>query len=118
MKELGRALCVLRENSGISQGELAKRIRKSRYTVIKYESGETSPPVEILARICRILGTATFVVDGQRVEIRSDLGGRKPRSVPKQLRLRLGIICETGQATILVPSTRKGKRLDVEVLSA
>ena len=118
MKELGRQLCALREHSGISQGELAKRILKSRYTIIKYESGQTAPPVQILAKICEILGTATFTIEGQRFEIGPDNTSRKPRSVPKQLRLRLGIICETDQAMILVPSGRKRGRLDIEVLSA
>lgn len=118
MKELGRQLYVQRERVGISQGELAKRIRKSRYTVNKYESGEAVPTVETLARICDILGATSFVVDGQRFEIERDNAAKKPRSVPKQLRLRLGIICAADQATILVPSTRKRNRLDVEVLSA
>jgi transcriptional regulator with XRE-family HTH domain len=118
MKELGRELCALRERSGISQGELAKKIRKSRFTVNKYESGATVPPVESLARICEILGAASFVIDGQRIKIGRDNAAPKPRSVPKQLRLRLGIICATDQARIVVPSSRKGNRLDIEVLSA
>jgi transcriptional regulator with XRE-family HTH domain len=118
MKELGRELCALRRRSGISQGELAARIQKSRFTVNKYESGETVPPVETLAKICEILGATSFVVDGQRINIGRDNAAGKPRSVPKQLRLRLGIICSTDRATIIVPSTRRGKRLDVEVLSA
>jgi transcriptional regulator with XRE-family HTH domain len=118
MKELGRELRELRESSGISQGELAKRIMKSRFTVNKYESGETAPPVETLAKICEILGATSFAIDGQRFEIGRDNAAQKTRSVPKQLRLRLGIICATNQASILVPSRRKGNRLDVEVLSA
>lgn len=118
MEELGRELCTLRERSGLSQGELAKRIRKSRFTVNKYESGETVPPVKTLAKICEILGATSFVIDGQRIAIGRDNAVRKPRSVPKQLRLKLGIICATDQTMIFVPSTRKGNRLDVEVLSA
>lgn len=118
MKELGRELCTLREHSGISQGDLAGRIRKSRFTVNKYERGETAPPVETLAKICEILGATSFVVDGQRIRIGRDNAAQKPRSVPKQLRLRLGIICAAEQATIRVPSTRRRNRLDLEVLSA
>jgi transcriptional regulator with XRE-family HTH domain len=118
MKELGRELCVLRKRSGISQGELARKIRKSRFTVNKYERGETAPTVEALAKICEILGATSFVVDGQRIKIGRDNAVQKPQSVPKQLRLRLGIVCAADKATIVVPSTRKGNRLDVEVLSA
>jgi transcriptional regulator with XRE-family HTH domain len=118
MKELGQELRSLRVRSGISQGELAKRIGKVRFTVNKYESGETVPPVETLAKICEILGATSFVVDGQRIKIGRDNAARKPRSAPKQLRLRLGIVCATDQAMIRVPSIRKGNRLDVEVLTA
>jgi DNA-binding XRE family transcriptional regulator len=120
MVELGKELSVLRDRSGISQAELAKKIGKSRFTVNKYESGRTAPPVEILAKICEILGATSFVIDGQRIEIASEntRQRQKPRAVPKQLRLRLGIICATSEATILVPSSKRANRLDVEVLSA
>ncbi|MGH9737075.1 MAG: helix-turn-helix transcriptional regulator [Candidatus Acidiferrales bacterium] len=118
MEDVGRELRTLRERAGISQGELARRIRRSRFTVNKYESGETVPPVETLAKICEILGSVTLVIGGQRIEVGFANIPRNPRTVPKQLRLRLGIICATSQATIIVPSARGGKRLDVEVLSA
>lgn len=118
MKELGRALRDLREQSGLSQKELGKRIQKSRFTVNKFESGEAPLTVQTLAKICEILGPVGFTVDGQRIEVTGADVARKPRAVPKQLRLRLGIVCTTEQAMIVVPSARKGKRLDVEVLSA
>jgi hypothetical protein len=35
MKDLGRQMGALRRDLGISQGDLAKRIGKSRFTVIK-----------------------------------------------------------------------------------
>jgi predicted transcriptional regulator len=118
MRELGRELSASRQRLGISQGDLAKKIGKSRFTVNKYESGETAPPVETLAKISEILGATSFAIDGQRIAIGRDNRARKPRSVPKQLRLRLGIICAAHQGMIIVPSTKKGNRLDVEVLSA
>lgn len=118
MKDLGQQLGALREDLGISQDDLARRIGKCRFTLNKYENGETAPPLETLVRICEIVGRTSFVIDGQRVEIGHNKSARRPRSVPKQLRLRLGIVCATDQATIRVPSTRKGNRIDVEVLSA
>jgi transcriptional regulator with XRE-family HTH domain len=118
IKELGRELRKLRVTAGVSQGDLAKRIQKSRFTVNKYEHGETSPPVETLARICEVLGATSFVIYGQRFNIELDKGLRQPRSVPKQLRLKLGIVCTTDQAAIVVPSSQRGNRLEVEVRSA
>lgn len=118
MIELGAQLAERRESRGIKIGELAKKIGVHRYTVSKYESGETPPSVETLAKICEILGSISFEIDGQRIEVGRAGTARKPRSVPKQLRLKLGISCSTDQGTILVPSSRKKNRLEVEVLSA
>lgn len=118
MKGLGSELRQRRENSGISQGDLAKRIKVSRFTINKYESGESAPSVDRLAKLCEILGTTSFVVYGQRIEIGLDGSTRKPCGVPKQLRLRLGIICATDHGTILAPLAKTRKRLDIEVLSA
>lgn len=118
MKDLGAQLRGLRERTGMSQADLAEKIHKSRVTVNKYENAETPPPVEILVRMCEILGAATFVIGGQRIVIELDAAARKPQAVPKQLRLKLGIICATDRTMRFVSSTRKGNRLDVEVLSA
>lgn len=118
MTELGQELRSIREGAGVSQGDLAKRIGKSRFTVNKYEQGETAPPVETLAKICEILGQTSFVIRGQRFMIAPDGAVSKPQSVPKQLRLKLGIVCPGDQAIIVVPSAKRGRRLDVEVLSA
>ena len=65
-----------------------------------------------------VLGTTSFVIDGQRFEVAGDTGAKNLDAVPKQLRLRLGIVCATDKAMILVPSPKKGNRLDVEILSA
>jgi transcriptional regulator with XRE-family HTH domain len=118
IRELGRELRRLRVATGVSQGDLAKKIKKSRFTVNKYEHGETAPPVETLARICEVLGATSFVIYGQRFNIELDKRMRQPRSVPKQLRLKLGIVCTTDQAAIVVPSSQRGNRLEVEVRSA
>jgi DNA-binding XRE family transcriptional regulator len=114
---MGREFRKLREVTGISQEELAKRIGKSRFTINKYESGRSIPSVQVLVKICELLGPVSFVVEGQRIEVLRGAALSKIQKVPKQLRLRLGIICDTEQATINVPSKR-GNRLDVEILSA
>ncbi len=116
MKDLGEELAAVRNRKGAKQEDVAKHIGKSRQTVNKWEKGHNAPPVELLAKMCEFLGSTSFVIYGQRFEIVPDTAARKPRIVPKQLRLKLGITCSTEQATI--NSTRKGKRLEVEVLSA
>lgn len=114
--DLGEQLAALREGAGARQEDVAEHIGKSRQTVISYEKGENVPPLEILAKMCEFLGSTSFVIYGQRFDIRLDSVKQKPRVVPKQLRLKLGITCSTEQAKI--NSTRKGNRLEVEVLSA
>ena len=116
--QFGRQLARRRQRASISQDYLADKIGVHRYTVMKYESGESPVPVEKLARICEILGSTTFVINGQRIDVRRDTSARKPRAVPKQLRLKLGISCASSRATFVVPSTKRGNKLDVEILSA
>lgn len=118
MEDLGRELARLRERSGLSQADLAKRIGKVRYTVIKYESGKAVPAVETLAQICEVLGETSFVINGQRFDIGRNNPRGNARPAAKQLRLRLGIVCAAESAKIIVPSSRKANRLDVDVLSA
>jgi transcriptional regulator with XRE-family HTH domain len=114
--ELGKTLRQMRDARGVSQQALAEKIGKTRCTIINYETGKEAPSLEVLGKICECLGSATFLVDKQRFQIGMDAGARKPTAVPKQLRLRLGIVCAANQVRIL-PSKRKN-RLDVEVLSA
>ena len=116
MKDLGEELARIRNRRGASQDDVAKHIGRSRAQVNKYENGHVPPPVEDLAKMCGYLGETSFVIYGQRFEIAPATAGRKPRVVPKQLRLKLGIICTTEEATI--NPIKKGKTLEVEVLSA
>lgn len=116
MVELGKELRRLRTVSHISQEVLAERVGRSRATIINYETGRELPSLEVLASICAYLGPVTFLIDGQNFEIGPLEHAKKPRSVPKQLRLKLGIVCAADHVNIL--PRMKGNRLDVEVLSA
>lgn len=51
MKE---TLKFLREKSHYSQDAVAKKLGISRQSYFKYESGEVTPPVETLQRLCQI----------------------------------------------------------------
>lgn len=53
-----RVLRGLREQAGITQVELAKRLGQSQSFVSKYERGETRLDLIQLRTICRTLGTS------------------------------------------------------------
>jgi transcriptional regulator with XRE-family HTH domain len=55
---LGEALRRARKASGISQEELAFEARIDRTYVSQLENGHKSPTVEVLFRICPVLGMA------------------------------------------------------------
>lgn len=48
---------VFRENAGISQTELGKRISKSLRTIQSWESGTSYPNAEALCELCDLFGT-------------------------------------------------------------
>jgi len=55
-RNFGKRLRELRESMGLSQEELAKKIGKSRWTVIRIENGDYLPKVADLQNIARGLG--------------------------------------------------------------
>jgi putative transcriptional regulator len=48
---------TLRENGGLTQAELAKRIGVTRQTVIAIEQEKYSPSLELAFQIARVFGT-------------------------------------------------------------
>lgn len=55
---LGEALRQARKEAGISQEELAFEAKIDRTYVSQLENGHKSPTVEVLFRICPVLGIA------------------------------------------------------------
>jgi transcriptional regulator with XRE-family HTH domain len=62
---LGEALRRSRKAAGISQEELAFEAKIDRTYVSQLENGHKSPTVEVLFRICPILGMAASEVVAQ-----------------------------------------------------
>ena len=55
---LGEALCQARKAAGVSQEELAFEAKIDRTYVSQLENGHKSPTVDVLFRICPVLGMA------------------------------------------------------------
>ncbi len=72
---LGEALRRARKDAGLSQEELAFESKVDRTYISELENGHKSPTVEVLFRMCPVLGMAASEVIAQ-VE-RALHGGRK-----------------------------------------
>lgn len=49
----------LRKKQGIEQNDLAKRMKLSRSTIAMWETGRSSPSLDMLIQLCEILGCTT-----------------------------------------------------------
>lgn len=54
--QIGDAIRQIREERGMSQGQLAEKARLIRTTVNKIERGKFSVSLDLLERICDVLG--------------------------------------------------------------
>ena len=54
---VGRAICMLRADSGLSQEELAERAGIHRTYVSQLERGIKSPTLAVLMKVAKALGT-------------------------------------------------------------
>lgn len=59
---LGNELKKARVRAGLTQEQVAARARISREYVSQLERGRQSPTVDMLLRVCRILGTSASTV--------------------------------------------------------
>ena len=69
---LGRNLCALRRRRKWSQEKLARQLGVTRGRVSKWETGEHSPPVEMLAALAEVL-------EARVEEIVSGMAGSKAK---------------------------------------
>ena len=71
----GNFLCMLREQKGMTQAELAQRLSVTPAAVSKWENGESKPRIETLFQLAEILGvTAEELMAGKflRTEVPDD----------------------------------------------
>lgn len=58
-KEIGRFICTLRKDKGLTQSALAELLNISNRTVSKWETGEGLPDISLLPDIAKVLGVTT-----------------------------------------------------------
>ena len=93
---MGTMLRALRENTGMSQRELAKRAGTSQPAVARYEAGDVSPSVRTLERLVHATGNRLRVTVEPGTSA-SDLSGyrmaklRQNRAAILQAARRLGV---------------------------
>ena len=73
MDNFGERLAALRKERGMSQEELAEKLQLTRQTISKWETGASTPDLELLARLAELLDIS---VDGML--------GREVRPVAKK----------------------------------
>lgn len=49
---------MAREKAGLSQAELAKKLKKSRASISEYESGVHAPKLKLLIKIAKLTGVS------------------------------------------------------------
>lgn len=62
-------LKLLRNQRGMSQAELAKKIGKTRNTIHNYEIGKSEPSIDLIITICEILGVSPneLIIDRETI---------------------------------------------------
>ncbi len=69
---LGENIKVLRKNKGLTQEELASRLKVVRQTVSKWEKGLSVPDAELLQRLAEELDVSVTQLLGAPVEMEKD----------------------------------------------
>lgn len=64
MYDVGMRIKTLREQRGMSQRSLAKKINKSASAVCSYESNSQFPPLDVLISIAQVLNVSLDVLVG------------------------------------------------------
>lgn len=86
MTLLGARLRELRRRSGLTQGEMAKRLSVDRTTYTKYENGRVSPDHQALVCLAELHGVSVDCLLG-REEMTAELSVAEPRDYKWELTL-------------------------------
>lgn len=66
-KEIGRFICSLRKDKGLTQSALAELLNISNRTVSKWETGEGLPDISLLPDLAKVLGVTTDeILEGKK----------------------------------------------------
>lgn len=70
---LGARIAALRREAGLSQAELASRLKVSPSALGMYEQGRREPSMETLVQIARVFGVTTdYLLTGKAAEPEAD----------------------------------------------
>ena len=68
MATFSENLVAFRKKAGISQDKLAEQLHITRQAVSKWESGSSMPDVEMLSKLCQVLGITPNQLLGYEME--------------------------------------------------
>lgn len=85
-KEIGRFICSLRKDMGMTQSALAEQLNISNRTVSKWETGEGMPDISLLPALAKALGVSVDeLLAGKKAEV-------KKRRILRLKKLKIRII--------------------------
>lgn len=111
MEAFGRAVRQLRQERGMTQGELAARLSLGRTSITNLEKGQQSPPLSLLPEIAGALGVdpLRLVAIAARSDGTADIGTLAAKVHDEDLRRWAGQVIGDKQA---------GQSLDVQAQQA
>jgi len=69
MSTLGKRIQELRKNAGLTQQELAAKIKISHPQIVRYETKDVQPPADVLKKLADVLNVSIdFLVNGDTNE--------------------------------------------------
>lgn len=74
----GDSIRELREDLGVSQQELARRLQVAHSTVYRWEHGQSTPSGEVLARLLRLQRLKDFQSEGRLLSLRDLTASEQP----------------------------------------
>ncbi len=83
----GQKLATAREEAGLTQEELARKLYVTRQGLSRWENGKTQPSIETLGLICNILGKQPAYF----IEVKEEIGRREYRELSRNERT---VACE------------------------
>ena len=69
-EKIGRFICELRKEKGLTQAQLAEKFGISNRAVSKWENGKSLPDASIMINLCNFLGiTVNELLTGERISV-------------------------------------------------
>ena len=69
-EKIGRFICELRKEKGLTQAQLAEKFGISNRAVSKWENGKSLPDASIMINLCNFLGiTVNELLNGERISM-------------------------------------------------